>query len=608
MPVVTDSRVPRLEDAGETAPGRLFDGRGVSGGNAGSVRESRPLVGAGERAAAIGDKLSAPSEAAAVAKPSLDDSTIVQQLDIDGDRIEALKRRLRRQGQDAGDAAGRAEGVSHRELVAKQVEGKREQSGRPPGSLGAAPAEPPSAPAAAGSDWRIAPPVGPLPPVNPWVLTDTDRLSTFALDTDSASLQLTSRSIREAVLPPAEQVRVEEFVNAFDYHYPSPSTATFGVQGRVGPSPWRAGTQVVQVGVKGRVIGRDRQRPLHLVVVLDASGSMQAPDRLPMLQRALHRLIERFGAHDRLSLVRFGGGAQILLEAASGADRSALHRAIEQVQADGSTDLLGGLRLGYELAERNYIPGYQHRVLLGSDGVATIGNTDLQELVATVAERRRQGIACSTVGVGAGSYDDQVLEQLANRGDGSYHYLADATAVQHLVERLAASLQVIAYDAKIQVDFDPTRVRRYRLLGYENRAIADADFRNDQVDAGEVGSGESATALYEIELIDPRRPATIGAVGVRYRDVAAEQVREDRYALRYDPSWRPEPSEQPHWYLALVAAQFAELLRGSAAAPAVGLQELAAVIWQVQAALPHDARVAELGSLIEQAGGLPRRR
>ncbi|XAL98946.1 von Willebrand factor type A domain-containing protein [Phycisphaeraceae bacterium D3-23] len=475
-----------------------------------------------------------------------------------------------------------------------------------------------------------------IPPVNPWVLTEHDAQSTFALDTDTASYELARRTIREqAQLPAIASVRMEEFVNRFDYQYPAGRAAhdTFTVHAEAGDAPFaQDGVVLLKIGVRGRVVARDQMKPAHYVFVIDASGSMAREDRLPLVRQSLAMLLGQLGEQDTVSLVSYDTQPFLLLEYAPANQPGRILDAAATIQTGGSTNLTDGLALGYQVAARHFVSGTVNRVVLCSDGVANVGNDDAQQMLDAVDEYRRQGVTLMTVGVGVdghsvearveGSeqFNDGLLEQLANRGDGRYVYLGSvADAQRQLVEDLAATRPTIAYDAKIQVHFDPARVRRYRLIGYENREIADRDFRNDAVDAGEVGSGQSATALYEIELYpDPARVGGgrsnagagsgggLGTVYVRYRDAATNEVRETATALTRDIVQERSVRDDPRFYLAACAAEFAELLRESEHAADGDYYELDQTARRVAEALPLDRDAAELSELIRRSRGLPR--
>jgi Ca-activated chloride channel family protein len=450
-------------------------------------------------------------------------------------------------------------------------------------------------------------------PVNPWVLTEKDHQSTFALDTDSASYTLCRNYIRAGYLPPAGAVRMEEFINAFDYQYPTADDQTFTVHAEAAPAPFAAAgrnTVLLKVGVKGKVIGRDGRKPMHLVFVVDASGSMAREDRLPLVRYALGQLSMQLQNSDRVSLITYGTDAKLHLEAAPAGDPAKVISAINNIQPGGSTNLLQGIEKAYQIAGRHFKSGQVNRVILCSDGVANIGETDAEQMLARVDAYRKQGITFTAAGFGMGGLNDALLEQLANKGDGNYLFVdTKAEAYRAFVTDMTATLQTIAKDAKIQVEFNPARVRRYRLVGYENRDIADKDFRNDAIDAGEVGSGQSATALYELELTGPirsdERLPQLGTVYVRYKDVDTNAVEEISRLLSSNLIELRTPQSNPRFYLAASAGAFAELLRQSPHARDVNPTRVLRVLEEVAVALPLDRQVAELRDLVRASIDLP---
>jgi Ca-activated chloride channel homolog len=456
-----------------------------------------------------------------------------------------------------------------------------------------------------------------LMPVNPWVMTGEDRLSTFALDVDTASYGIARRYIRDGFLPPRHTVRMEEFVNNFDYNYPTGQggSEVFTVHAEAGASPFNAGTVLLKVGVRGKVVGRDQAKPAHLVFVIDTSGSMDRDDRLPLVRQSVAMVLDQLSDNDRVTVVGYGTEARLLVESAPGGEKMRILDAVEALQIGGSTNLLGGVALGYEVAQRHYITGGVNRVILCSDGVANVGPSEADDLLGQAQSLRKQGVTFTSVGFGAGNYDDRILEQIANKGDGGYLFVGSLDEAKRVfIDDLAATRPTIAFDAKIQVDFDPARVRRYRLIGYENRDIADTDFRNDTVDAGEVGSGQSATALYELELIGPALTTgdepDLGTVYVRYRDADTGRVREIESRLTNDRIARCDPASAPRFYVAASAARFAEVLRGSEhlSDPDVSrnLLQVQNVLEPAAAQLPMDRSAQELVELVRRSQGLPR--
>ncbi|MEZ6190505.1 MAG: DUF3520 domain-containing protein [Phycisphaerales bacterium] len=343
-----------------------------------------------------------------------------------------------------------------------------------------------------------------LMPVNPWVMTAEDQLSTFAhwMWTPRRMISLVGISMTGSCRRDTPCGWRSLLTALTTTTRPGRTTAR---RSRCTPRRSRLpeGT-VLKIGVRGKVVGRDQAKPANLVFVIDTSGSMDRDDRLPLVRQSLAMVLDQLSPQDRVSVVSYGTEARLLVEAVPATEKMRILDALESLQTGGSTNLLSGVELGYEVAQRQFITNGVNRVILNSDGVANVGPSETQELVDQAQTLRKQGVTFTSVGFGAGNYDDEVLEQLANKGDGGYLFVGSLDEAKRVfVDNLAATRPTIAFDAKIQVNFDPARVRRYRLIGYENRDIADTDFRNDTIDAGEVGSGQSATALYEVELLGP---------------------------------------------------------------------------------------------------------
>ncbi len=450
-------------------------------------------------------------------------------------------------------------------------------------------------------------------PVNPWVMTERDPLSTFALDVDTASYTLCRRYINGGFLPPAGAVRMEEFVNYFNYHYPQRTNRTFTVHAEATRSPFAdkgKNLTLLKIGVKARTLGRDQRKAAHLIFVVDASASMGKPDRLGLVQQALSLLVDRLSPADRVTLITCANESRLHLEAVSARERERIRNAIDAIQSSGPTNLLAGLKLGYAVARRSFAAKQINHVVLCSDGVANVGQTNAEAVLRDVAADRKQGITLTCVGVGYGSYNDAFMEALANSGDGSYVFLDSMRQAQRVfVEQLSATLHTVAKDARIQVDFNPDRVRRYRLIGYENRDIEDKRFRDDTVDAGEVGSGQCSTALYELELTGQAaadQQGDMGTVFVRYRNADTGQMEEISSRLKSAIVRRRTVKSSPRFFLAAAAARFAEILRQSEHAQGGSLTEVLGIAERVSLTLPLDRDVRQLLELIRKSEHLPR--
>ncbi|MEW5742755.1 MAG: von Willebrand factor type A domain-containing protein [Myxococcota bacterium] len=352
--------------------------------------------------------------------------------------------------------------------------------------------------------------------LNPWTLTERDHLSTFAVDVDTASYTLGRRKLLSGELPPAASVRVEEWLNYFRYRYPQPEKGqALTVQLDAAPSPFTAGKHLLRVGVQGRSLDLSERKAAHLTFLVDVSGSMQGADRLPLAKRALRLLVDQLHDGDTVALVTYAGNVRVVLPHTGMEQKAKIHQAIEDLSAGGSTAMGSGIELAYQQALKVLDGKSISRVIILSDGDANVGKTSHEEILETIEGHVKEGVTVTTVGFGMGNYKSVLMEQFADKGNGNHFYVDSLMAARRIfVEQLGGTLQVIAQDVKLQVDFDARQVNAYRLIGYENRDIADRDFRNDKVDAGEIGSGHTVTALYEVDL---KEGAGAGLVTVRLR-------------------------------------------------------------------------------------------
>ncbi|MDX1645397.1 MAG: von Willebrand factor type A domain-containing protein, partial [Thermoanaerobaculia bacterium] len=442
--------------------------------------------------------------------------------------------------------------------------------------------------------------------VNPFVDTEDDNLSTFGLDVDTGSYAVARRYVQGGHLPPAAAVRLEEFVNYFDYGDAPPSRGDFAVHLEGAPAPFAEGPryQLLRVGIRARDVVAEERPPATLIFVVDVSGSMARENRLGLVQQSLGLLLGELGADDRVGLVIYGSTGRILLEPTG--DHEAIRSAIERLAPGGSTNAEEGLVLAYGLAERFFRDGAINRIVLCSDGVANVGRTGPDSILERIGTAAENGIELTTVGFGMGNYNDVLMEQLADRGDGSYAYVDSLPEARRVfVENLTGMLQTVAREAKVQVEFDKDAVERYRLLGYENRDIADEDFRDDSVDAGEIGAGHTVTALYEIKLAEEVPPkATLATVRLRHHSVERGEVVETAETIRRRDLAASWDVADPGLRLAAVVAEFAEILRRSYWAKDGDLDALFAEAQRLSAAFPGDLEVAELVTLIGRAARL----
>ncbi|HET7461783.1 MAG TPA: VWA domain-containing protein [Longimicrobium sp.] len=349
----------------------------------------------------------------------------------------------------------------------------------------------------------------------------TEPLSTFAIDVDAASYANVRRFLDEQRLPPPDAVRIEELVNYFDYDYPDPAgDAPFSITTEVAPAPWNPAHRLVHVGLQGRRMDPRSLPPANLVFLVDVSGSMDEPSKLPLLKEAFGLLVENLRPQDRVSIVVYAGAAGMVLPPTPGGQRERILQAINGLQPGGSTNGGEGIRLAYRLARDAFIQGGNNRVILATDGDFNVGVSSDAELVRLIEHEREAGVFLTVLGFGTGNYQDAKMEQLADRGNGNYAYVDGIREARKvLVGEMGGTLFTIAKDVKVQVEFNPARVRAYRLIGYENRTLAAEDFNDDHKDAGELGAGHSVTALYEVVPVGvPVSPAR-GVDPLRYQQV-----------------------------------------------------------------------------------------
>lgn len=438
--------------------------------------------------------------------------------------------------------------------------------------------------------------------VNPVTDPTRDRFSTFAIDVDTASYTVSRRKLVEGTLPPFAAVRAEEYVNFFRYGYEPPKNGKpFAVYSDAAPSPFTAGHHLVRVGLQGRRVSAEERKPVHLVYLVDTSGSMQGHDRIDLAKKSLRLLTDRLKPGDTVAICTYAGGVEKLLDPTGIDKKDRIVSAIDSLRAGGSTAMGDGIALAYDLAKKTLVKGHVNRVVVLSDGDANVGRASGDELRAIIRGHRGEGITLSTVGFGSGNYKDAVMEQLADSGDGNYTYIDSEEQARHVfVDQLDGLLQVIARDVKIQVELDPSVVSTYRLIGYENRDIADKDFRNDKVDAGEVGSGHTVTALYDVVL--KRTDASPLTVRVRHKaPLGSERAEESVFPMKPTDIAGTFEASSPDFRFATAVAGFAEVLRKSPHAAEWRLDQIAAIA--SNASLGRSERT-ELASLVNTAARL----
>lgn len=325
-------------------------------------------------------------------------------------------------------------------------------------------------------------------------------VSTFSIDVDTGSYANVRRFLNGGQLPPQDAVRLEELVNYFPYTYPLPSDdAPFGIHTELAATPWNPQSRLLRIAIKASDLRVDESPSANLVFLVDVSGSMDRRDGLPMVQSTLKLLVEQLRAEDKVSLVVYAGSSSVVLKPTAGNEKVKIRAAIDQLTAGGSTAGESGIQLAYQQAQQGFIDGGINRILLATDGDFNVGISDFETLKQLAADKRKTGVSLTTLGFGTDNYNEQLMEQLADAGDGNYAYIDNLREARKvLVDQLSSTLATVASDVKIQVEFNPAEVSEYRLLGYENRALKREDFSNDKVDAGEIGAGHTVTALYEV--------------------------------------------------------------------------------------------------------------
>lgn len=443
--------------------------------------------------------------------------------------------------------------------------------------------------------------------VNPSIDTEDDQLSTFALDVDTGSYTIMRNYLSEGNLPPAESVRVEEYVNYFGQGYPNPPDhLAFGISIDGAPSPFTQTEryQMLRVGIQGYQVPEYERRDASLTFVIDVSGSMDMDNRLGLVKRSLELLVEQLHPEDSVSIIVYGSDARVVLDPTPGSEMGQILEAIYSLHPEGATNAEAGIRLGYKMAMRAYNPHGINRLILCSDGVANVGVTGPEAILEEVDHYVEEGVTLTTIGFGMDNYNDVLMEQLADNGDGFYAYVDDMREARRLfIDQITGTLQTIAMDAKVQVEFNPQVVMRYRLVGFENRAIADDDFRDNSVDAGEIGAGHSVTALYEIKLY-PEAYGTLATVFMRWQDPETRQVVEisrdfDAGELAYEFD-----DADPYFQRSVIVAEYAEILKESYWAEESSLGTVYHEAQRVSELLPWEEDMGEFMELIRRASHL----
>lgn len=372
---------------------------------------------------------------------------------------------------------------------------------------------------------------------NPLVVTVNDPLSTFSIDVDTASYSNVRRLLIGGTLPPPGAVRIEEMINYFSYSYPQPENGPIAIATELGPCPWRPENKIVRIGLKAKDLDPKQIPPSNLVFLIDVSGSMNAANKLPLLQQSMHMLADKLTGRDRLSIVVYAGSDRVVLPPTAGDKTKEIKEAIAALASGGSTHASSGIATAYKLARQSFMPGGNNRIILASDGDFNVGITSRDELERLIAKERESGVYLTVLGFGMGNYHDDTMEILADKGNGNYSYIDTLLEARKVLNKeWTSTLFTLAKDVKLQIEFNPAHVGGYRLIGYENRNLADEDFHDDRKDAGEIGAGHTVTALYE--LFPPGSPALPRVDQLKYQsttktsDQSAEVL---TVKLRYKP-------------------------------------------------------------------------
>ena len=405
-------------------------------------------------------------------------------------------------------------------------------------------------------------------------------VSTFSIDVDTGSYANVRRFLNDGGLPPEDAVRIEEIVNYFPYNYPLPTgTHPFAIHTQTVDSPWQPEAKLIKIGIQAQDLVKKELPPANLVFLVDVSGSMDEPDKLPLVKKTLRILTEQLRPQDKVTLITYADGEALVLPPTSGDNKDEILRAINKLQAGGATAGESALKMAYEQAQKAYVKNGINRILLSTDGDFNVGVSSTDALKSMVAEKRKSGISLTTLGFGTGNYNEDMMEQIADAGDGNYSYIDNEKEAKKVLQhQLTSTLATVAQDVKIQVEFNPATVKEYRLVGYTNRTLRNEDFNNDKVDAGDIGSGHSVTAIYEIipqgkqgwlnESRYQKAPAASGGkneyafVKVRYKlpgQSTSKLIEQAVPAVSIPLAQADEDTR-----LALAAASYAQALRGGA--------------------------------------------
>jgi Ca-activated chloride channel family protein len=413
--------------------------------------------------------------------------------------------------------------------------------------------------------------------------TNDNPLSTFSIDVDTAAYSNLRKNLNYGIIPVVDAIRIEEMLNYFTYDYDEPrGDEVFTINTEIGKCPWNEENYLLMVGIQGENVDKSALPKSNLVFLIDVSGSMDEPDKLPLLKNAFSQLVEVLGEDDRVSIVVYAGDSGVVLDSVPGSEKDIILNAIENLSAGGSTGGAAGIDLAYRLAEDNFIKKGNNRVILATDGDFNVGPSSVEDLEDIIEEKKESGIFLSVMGFGSGNLKDNRMETLADKGNGNYSYIdSSREAKKVLVDEMAGTLLTIAKDVKIQLEFNPLSVAGYRLIGYENRALQDDDFKDDTVDAGELGAGHRVTAVYEIipsgaatleedlkyqtqvTEINTEYRDEISEIRLRYKEPDGEESKEIKQVVSYRNTPVDAGKQSEDFYFAAAVVEFGMILRTS---------------------------------------------
>ena len=429
-----------------------------------------------------------------------------------------------------------------------------------------------------------------------------DAFSTFSLHVSDVSFKLAQAALSQGQWPEAAKIRIEEFVNALDYHDPLPSgNQKIACRVEQAIHPFLMQRNLLRVSMRTAATGRSQNTPLRLTILLDNSGSMERPDRRQAVLRAFQSLTQQLVSTDLITLISFASTPRLLADKVPGNEGAKLLQLIETLPSEGGTNIEAALLLAREKAAEQQLSGAQNRIVMLTDGAVNLGNADPDSLAKLVTQMRDAGIAFDAAGISALDLNDEVLEALTRQGDGRYYLLDSAAAAgESFAAQIAGALRPSAQNVKVQVEFNPQRVGRYKLLGFDKHRLAKEDFKNDQVDAAEMAAAEAGVAVYQFEF-KPNGSGDVGSVSVRFRDISTDQMVEHRWPILYESNTPRLEQAQASMQLAAGAALFATKLGGGPLADSVELAQLQKLLAKLPEQVASQPRVQQLRAMIEQA-------